>query len=72
MEKGMQVRIEAEREEDGRYLAEAPAVPGALAYGATQQEAVRRVQALVLRVIADRLEHNESAPELPGVFAIAA
>lgn len=68
----MQVQIEVEREEDGRYLAEAPAVPGALAYGATQRDAVRRVQALVLRVIADRLEHDEPAPELPGVFAIAA
>jgi predicted RNase H-like HicB family nuclease len=68
----MQVRIEVEREEYGRYMAEAPSVPGALAYGATPQEAVRRVKALVLRVIADRLEHNEPAPELPGVFAIAA
>lgn len=68
----MQVRIEVESEEDGRYLAEAPELPGVLAYGATRQEAVRRVQALVLRVIADRLEHNEPAPELPGVFAVAA
>jgi predicted RNase H-like HicB family nuclease len=68
----MQVRIEVEREEDGRYLAEAPDLPGVLAYGATRQEAVRRVQALALRVIADRLEHNEPAPDLPGVFAVAA
>lgn len=68
----MQVQIEVEREEDGRFLAEAPALPGVLAYGATRQEAVRRVQALALRVIADRLEHNEPAPELPDVFAVAA
>lgn len=68
----MQVQIEVEQEEDGRFVAEAPAIPGALAYGCTHAEAVRRVQALVLRVIADRLEHNEPAPELPGVFAIAA
>jgi predicted RNase H-like HicB family nuclease len=68
----MQVRIEVEREEDGRYLAEAPDLPGVLAYGATRQEAVRRVQALALRMIADRLEHNEPAPDLPGVFAVAA
>lgn len=68
----MQVRIEVEREEDSRCLAEAPDLPGVLAYGATRQEAVRRVQALMLRVIADRLEHNEPAPELPGVFAVAA
>lgn len=68
----MQVQIEIEQEDDGRFLAEAPAVPGALAYGRTRQEAIRRVQALVLRVIADRLEHGEPAPELPGVFALAA
>lgn len=68
----MQVQIEIEQEDDGRYLAEAPALPGALAYGHTRQEAIRRVQALVLRVIADRLEHGEPAPELPGVFALAA
>lgn len=67
-----QVRIEVETEEDGRYLAEAPALPGVMAYGRTRQEAVRRVQALVLRVIADRLEHGEAAPELPGLFAVAA
>jgi predicted RNase H-like HicB family nuclease len=68
----MQVKIEIEQEEDGRYLAEAPALPGVMAYGHTRQEAVHRVQALVLRVIADRLEHDESAPELPGLFALAA
>ncbi len=68
----MQVQIEVEQEEDGRFIAEAPAIPGALAYGRTRQEAVRRVQALVLRVIADRLEHNEAAPDLPGVFAVGA
>ena len=68
----MQVQIEVETEEDGRFLAEAPALPGVMAYGSTRQEAVRKVQALVLRVIADRLEHGEPAPELPGIFAVAA
>ncbi len=68
----MQLKIEVEREDDGRYLAEAPELPGVLAYGQSRQEAVRRVQALALRVIADRLEHNETAPDLPGLFAIAA
>ena len=68
----MQLKIEIEREDDGRYLAEAPELPGVLAYGQSRQEAVRRVQALALRVIADRLEHNESAPDLPELFAIAA
>jgi len=68
----MKLKIEVEREDDGRYLAEAPELPGVLAYGQSRQEAVRRVQALALRVIADRLEHNESAPDLPELFAIAA
>lgn len=68
----MQLKIEVEREDDGRYLAEAPELPGVLAYGQSHQEAVRRVQALALRDIADRLEHSESAPDLPELFAIAA
>lgn len=68
----MQLKIEIEREDDGRYLAEAPALPGVLAYGHTRQEAIQRVQALALRVIADRLEHGEPAPDLPELFAVAA
>ena len=68
----MQLKIEIEREDDGRYLAEAPELPGVLAYGQSRHEAVRRVQVLALRVIAERLEHNESAPDLPDLFAIAA
>lgn len=68
----MQLKIEIEIEDDGRYLAEMPDLPGVMAYGLTRQEAVRRVQALALRVIADRLEHGELSPDLPEVFAIAA
>nr|WP_297633541.1 type II toxin-antitoxin system HicB family antitoxin [Caldilinea sp.] len=68
----MQLKIEVEQEEDGRYLAEAPELPGVLAYGRTRQEAIQRVQALALRVIADRLEHGEPAPELTELFAVAA
>ena len=60
----MYLTLELEREEDGRYLAEVPDLPGVLAYGATQEQAVARVQALALRVLADRLEHGEPAPNL--------
>src|SRR5687767_11017269 len=56
--------FEIEREADGRYLAEVPDLPGVLAYGATQEQAIARVQALALRVLADRLEHGEPAPDL--------
>jgi predicted RNase H-like HicB family nuclease len=56
--------LEVDREEDGRYIAEVPDLPGVLAYGATEQEATARAQALALRVLADRLEHGEPAPNL--------
>ena len=52
--------IEYETEEDGRIIAEIEALPGCLAYGGTKEEAARRVQALALRVIADKIEHGES------------
>jgi predicted RNase H-like HicB family nuclease len=47
--------IEIEREEDGRWLAEVPQLPGVLAYGLTAEEAARKAQALALRVLAERL-----------------
>ena len=50
--------IEIEEEEDGRWIAEVPSLPGVLAYGATESEARARAQALALRVLADRLEHG--------------
>jgi predicted RNase H-like HicB family nuclease len=56
--------LEIEREDDGRFLAEVPDLPGVLAYGETQEQAVARAQALALRVLADRLEHGEPAPNL--------
>ena len=66
------MRIEIEREEDGRWLAEVSDLPGVLEYGATEQVAISRVKALALRVLADRLEHGEEVPELAEVFTAAA
>ncbi len=63
------LQVEIEREEDGRWIAEVPAVAGCLAYGATREEAIAKVQALALRVLAERLEHGESVPDLRGLFA---
>ena len=60
----MYLTLELDREEDGRYIAEVPDLPGVLAYGATREEATARAQALALRVLADRLEHGEPAPNL--------
>ena len=51
--------IEYDDESDGRVIAEIEALPGCLAYGGTKEEAARRVQALALRVIADKIEHGE-------------
>ncbi len=66
------MRIEIEQEEDGRWLAEIPDLPGVMVYGATREEAVARVKALALRVLADRLEHGETVPDLVEVFSVAA
>ena len=66
------MRIEIEREDDGRWLAEIADLPGVLAYGDTPQTATARVKALALRVMADRLEHGEAIPELGEVFSTAA
>ena len=56
----MQLLIEVEQEEDGRWLSEVPELPGVLAYGQTRQQAVANAQVLALRVIADRIEHGEA------------
>ena len=64
--------IEYCREEDGRWLADIPALPGVTAYGLTKQGAAAAVQALALRLIADRLEHGEAVPGPMDVSFIAA
>ena len=68
----MRFRVEVEREDDGRWLAEVPELPGVLAYGTSAAEAQARVQALALRVVADRLEHGEAGPELIDISFNAA
>ena len=64
--------IETEQESDGRWIAEVVEIPGALAYGSTSDEATAKVQALALRVLAERLEHGEIEPELVDVSFQAA
>lgn len=66
------LKIEIEREADGRWIGEIPELPGVLAYGASEAEARRKVTALALRVIADRFEHGESVPVDPRVLFDAA
>jgi predicted RNase H-like HicB family nuclease len=57
-------KVETEREDDGRWLAEVLELPGVLAYCESEDAALSKVQALALRVIAERLEHGEGGPEL--------
>lgn len=64
--------IEVEQEVDGRWIAEIPDIPGALVYGSSTDEAIARVQALALRVLAERLEHGETTPELVSIAFKAA
>jgi predicted RNase H-like HicB family nuclease len=59
----MHLSIEYEHEEDGRWLAEVPELPGVLAYGVTAEEALAKAEALALRVLAERLEQGESRPQ---------
>jgi predicted RNase H-like HicB family nuclease len=64
--------IETEQEQDGRWIAEVPSLPGVLAYGETKSDASAKAQALALRVIADRLDNGEPLPrEIADVFQAA-
>ena len=65
-------KVEVEQEEDGRWLAEVLELPGVLAYGQSQEAAVSKVQALALRVVAERLEHGEAGPQLLSISFAAA
>jgi len=64
--------VETEQEDDGRWIAEVLELPGVLAYGETPQQARANAQALALRVVAERLEHGEIAPDLVSVSFAAA
>ena len=66
------MNIELELEEDGRWIAEVADLPGVMTYGKTREEAISKVKALALRVLADRVEHGEELSELDKVFAVSA
>ena len=69
----MKLTIEVEQETDGRWIAEVTDLPGVMLYGDSRESAIHAVQALAVRVIADRLEHGEAVDErlLDAVFAAA-
>jgi len=72
MAEGDCMKINIEREEDGRWIAEIPDLPGVMVYGTTRDQAISKAEALALRVLADRLDHGEEIPELKEVFTVAA
>jgi predicted RNase H-like HicB family nuclease len=72
MPHGFTLKLELYREEDGRWLADIPALPGVTAYGRTKKGAMAAAQALALRLLADRLEHGEAVPGEMQVTFVAA
>jgi predicted RNase H-like HicB family nuclease len=67
----MNLKIEVEREADGRWIAEVVELPGCLAYGDSKSDALVKAKVLALRVMADRMEHGESVPAGEELFSIA-
>jgi predicted RNase H-like HicB family nuclease len=67
----MHPTLQLDREDDGRWIAEVPELPGVLVYGTTREDAITRVKVLSLRVLADRIEHGEPIPEVEQLFAMA-
>ncbi len=65
------MRIEVQREDDQRWIAEVLDLPGVMAYGETRDQAVAKAESLALRVIADRIDHGESIPELDDLFVVS-
>jgi predicted RNase H-like HicB family nuclease len=63
--------VEFDREEDGRWIAEIPALPGVLAYGKTKQDALRRVSAIALRTLADKVEQGKAPIQVSRLFGHA-
>jgi predicted RNase H-like HicB family nuclease len=69
----VRLTVELEQESDGRWIAEVIELPGVMVYGETSEDALTRVKALALRVLADMLEHGEVVGEMTSVaFAAAA
>ena len=63
------IRVEVEREEDGRSLASVPDLPGVMAYGDTDEEAVRKVKVIALQILADMIENGEQVPAPVRVYS---
>jgi predicted RNase H-like HicB family nuclease len=67
----MKLSIEVDQEDDGRWIAELPDMPGTMAYGATRDEAIANAEVLAFRVLAERLENGEPVPQIRMLFSVA-
>ena len=65
------IRVEIEREDDGRILASVPDLPGEMAYGGTEDAAIRKVKSIALQVLADMIESGEDVPGPLKVLFVA-
>ena len=65
------IRVEIEREDDGRILASVPDLPGVMAYGGTEDAAIRKVKSIALQVLADMIESGEDVPGPLKVLFVA-
>ncbi|MBP9717369.1 MAG: type II toxin-antitoxin system HicB family antitoxin [Candidatus Pacebacteria bacterium] len=63
------LKIIFDKEADGRHIAEVPSLPGVMAYGATKAEAKRKVSAIALRTLADRVEQTGARGVVSQLFA---
>ncbi|TVQ96675.1 MAG: type II toxin-antitoxin system HicB family antitoxin [Desulfovibrionales bacterium] len=66
------MRIELEREDDGRWIAEVPELPGVMVYGTTREQAISNVKALALRTMADQIENDSPVSGVDCLFAVPA
>jgi predicted RNase H-like HicB family nuclease len=67
----MCLTVNLDQEDDSRWIAEVPELPGVLVYGETQDDAIAKAKALSLRVLADRIEHGEPVPEMDDLFLVS-
>ena len=68
----LRFQFEIEREDDGRWIAEIPEVPGAMAYGDTEEEAKAKAYALALYAVADDLERSNEIPDSISILRVPA
>ena len=68
----MRFQFELEREDDGRWIAEIPEVPGAMAYGDTEEEAKAKAYALALYAVADDVERSNEIPDSISILRVPA